>query len=415
MKLIEVIMSAEEISIGELFGLDHPTDIDQSKPVLVVEDQQNMRLIIAHHLQKLQFKNVLQAANGLEAMEKLRQHKDVSAILCNWEMPSMNGLHLIAEMRENAHVNRIPFCLMISNVSKEKIMLAIEHGVDDMLVKPLKLVDLIPKIRNSFKVFYNKSNPEPVYELAKKAMNDSNWDEAERIYRELSIASPNTARPLVGLAKVAWGKKELGNALNFLEEAETNNPNYVHLFSYRGKILAEQGKLDEGLSALKHAVALSPLNPIRYQDCVNLLIEHKRYEEVTAVLEGAVKEDVQFPELYKYFSEAYYNLKDYKKAIKYIRSAVGLDPENTVFLNQLAVSLKESGDHAEAQKTYNKVLKLEPKNLQALYNKALLLAQTGQINEAIKVLERTSKVYPDFEKAVTKLNELKIEVTKEAG
>ena len=408
-------MSDEELSIGEIFGLNHPVDIDQNKPVLVVEDQQNMRLIIAHHLQKLQFKNVVQAANGLEAMEKLRQHKDISAVICNWEMPSMNGLHLIAEMRENAHVNRIPFCLMISNVSKEKIMLAIEHGVDDMLVKPIKLVDLVPKIRNSFKVFYNKSNPEPVYELAKKAINDSNWEEAERIYRELSIASPNTARPLVGLAKVAWGKKELGNALNFLEEAESNNPNYVHLYSYRGKILAEQGKLDEGLAALKHAISLSPLNPIRYQDCVNLLIANKRYEEVTAVLEGAVKEDVQFPELYKYFSEAYYNLKDYKKAIKYIRSAVGLDPENVVFLNQLAVSLKESGDHTEAHKTYNKVLKLDPKNLQALYNKAILLYQTGQLSEAVKLLERTCKVHPDFKKAASKLDEIRVEVTKAAG
>ena len=55
-------MSDEELSIGEIFGLNHPVDIDQNKPVLVVEDQQNMRLIIAHHLQKLQFKNVIQAA-----------------------------------------------------------------------------------------------------------------------------------------------------------------------------------------------------------------------------------------------------------------------------------------------------------------------------------------------------------------
>lgn len=150
-------MSDEDISIADLFGIVAPKELDTNLPVLVVEDQQDMRLIIVHHLQKLQFKTVLQAANGLEAMEQLRQHKKCAAIICDWEMPSMNGLHLINEMREDLNVPRIPFCLMMDSVSKEKLMLAVEHGVDDMLVKPLKLGDIIPKIRNAFKVFHNKN------------------------------------------------------------------------------------------------------------------------------------------------------------------------------------------------------------------------------------------------------------------
>jgi tetratricopeptide (TPR) repeat protein len=408
-------MSDEEVTIADLFGLDSPTEIDINDPVLVVEDQQDMRLIIVHHLQKLQFKKVLQAANGLEAMEQLRQHKNCAAVICDWEMPSMNGLHLISEMREDINIARIPFCLMMDTVSKEKLMLAVEHGVDDMLVKPLKLGDIIPKIRNAFKVFHNRNNPEPVYEIAKKAIRDKNWDEAERIYRELSIGAPNTARPLVGLARVAWGRKDNKKALNFLDEAENNNSNYVHVFSQRGKILVEMGDIDKGLESLKYAIELSPLNPIRYQDCVNVLIAQKMFEEIPIVLEGAVKEGVQFPELYRYLSEAYYNLKDYKKAIRFIRSALDTDQTNITFLNQLAVSLKESGDLLEAQKTYNKVIKLDPKNLQALYNKALLLTKMDQAPEAIKLLDRITKMYPDFDKAEKKLNELKASAGQQAS
>lgn len=408
-------MSDEEVTIADLFGLDSPTEIDINDPVLVVEDQQDMRLIIVHHLQKLQFKKVLQAANGLEAMEQLRQHKNCAAVICDWEMPSMNGLHLISEMREDINIARIPFCLMMDTVSKEKLMLAVEHGVDDMLVKPLKLGDIIPKIRNAFKVFHNRNNPEPVYEIAKKAIRDKNWDEAERIYRELSIGAPNTARPLVGLARVAWGRKDNKKALNFLDEAENNNSNYVHVFSQRGKILVEMGDIDKGLESLKYAIELSPLNPIRYQDCVNVLIAQKMFEEIPIVLEGAVKEGVQFPELYRYLSEAYYNLKDYKKAIRFIRSALDTDQTNITFLNQLAVSLKESGDLLEAQKTYNKVIKLDPKNLQALYNKALLLTKMDQAPEAIKLLDRITKMYPDFNKAEKKLNELKASAGQQAS
>lgn len=261
----------------------------------------------------------------------------------------------------------------------------------------------------------HKNNPEPVYELAKKAINDKNWDEAERIFRELSIGSPNTARPLVGLAKVAWGRKDHKKALNFLDEAENNNSNYVHIYSQRGLILCDMGQVDKGLESLKQAISLSPLNPVRYQDCVDVLKSQKKFEEIPVVLDGAVKEGVQFPALYNYLSEAYYNLKDYKKAVRYIRLALEVDQDNVAFLNQLAVSLKESGEFAEAQKTYNKVIKLDPKNLQALYNKALLLAQTEQTEESIKLLERITKAFPDFDKAAKKLQDLRASAGRAAS
>jgi len=157
---------------------------------------------------------------------------------------------------------------------------------------------------------------------------------------------------------------------------------------------------------------LSTLNPVRYQDCVDVLIKNKQYEVVPDILSRAVKDGVQFPELYRYLSEAYYNLKDYKKAIRYIRSALDTDKDNIVFLNQLAVSLKEAGELHEAQKTYNKVIKLDPKNLQALFNKSLLLAKQEQFPEAVKLLERIVANFPDFEKGIKKLNELKSKVSQ---
>ena len=115
----------------------------------------------------------------------------------------MNGLHLINEMRENIDVNRIPFCLMMEGVSKEKLMLAVEHGVDDMLVKPLKLGDIIPKARNAFKVFHNKNNQS-------LSMNLQSCLGIITGMRPIGYSgsfqnSPNTARPLVGLARVAGG------------------------------------------------------------------------------------------------------------------------------------------------------------------------------------------------------------------
>ena len=52
-------------SIAEIFDISCPAELDINRPVLVVEDQQDMRLIIVHHLQKLQFKKVLQSSNSM--------------------------------------------------------------------------------------------------------------------------------------------------------------------------------------------------------------------------------------------------------------------------------------------------------------------------------------------------------------
>ena len=396
-----------ELSIAAQFQIKMPENLDPNLPVMVVEDQQDMRLIITHHLSKLQFKEVLQASNGLDALRLLRQHPKTAFIISDMDMPSMGGLDLLNEIREDLHLPRVPFCLMMEQVSKEKLMLAVEHGVDEIIVKPLKLGDIRPKMSSAFKIFYNANNPEQVYELAKKHLRERDFTNAEAVYTQLLVNAPRTARPLVGLARVCHSRGENTQALDYLAEAEKNNPYFIHVFALRGKILCEQGEFEGGMAAFYHAIELSPLNPVRYQDAVNQLSKKKEHERIATLLDGAVKQGVQFPELYRYLSEAFYNLKDYKKAVRYIKTALDTDQDNITFLNQLAISLKESGELPEAVKTYNRVIKIDPDNSQALFNNSILLSQIGQVDEAMRILERLMKKHPDFDRAKTKYDELK--------
>ncbi len=399
-------------SIAAQFQIKIPENLNTNLPVLIVEDQQDMRLIICHHLSKLQFKEVIQASNGLEAVKVLRGNPKISFIIADMEMPSMGGLDLLNEIKEDINLPRVPFCLMMEQVSKEKLMLAVEHGVDEVIVKPLKLGDIRPKMASAFKIYYNANNPDQVYELAKKYLRNQDYGNAETVYTQLLINAPKAARPLVGLARVSVAKSESSRALDYLAEAEKNNPYYVHLHSLRGQILCDQGDYELGMKSLYHAVELSPLNPLRYQDAVNQLSKRKEHDKIASLLDSAVKQGVQFPELYRFLSEAFYNLKDYKKAIRYIRTALDADQNNITFLNQLAISLKESGETAESIKIYNKVIKTDPDNLQALFNKSILYSQTGQVDEALKILERLVKKHPDFDRAKQKYDELKAASSK---
>lgn len=399
-------MSDETKNLSAKYKISAPKDLGAKDFVMVIEDQTDLRLIVVHQLQKQAMNTPKQAANGYEAVELIKSQKlKIAAYICDMDMPVMSGLDLLAELRENTELDRAPFCLTMDNVSKEKLMLAVENGVDEILVKPFTLGDIVPKMRAAFNKFHNPANPERVYELAKTCFREQKFDLAEKIYKDLSIAAPKGARPEVGLARIEMQKKNTTKALEYLSAAETKNPNYVHLYVERAQLYASENQWDLAIAGFQKAIDLSPLNALRYKSAADLLFKVKRYEEAASLLEQALKHKLDYPDLYNVLSQAKFALKDYKQAQKYIRSALSSDPENVDYLNQLGICLKETNQADEAVKIYNQVIKNDPNNLSALYNKAVLMHAKGDKDEAIKLLERLLKKSPGFTPAKSKLDE----------
>jgi tetratricopeptide (TPR) repeat protein len=405
-------MADEPVDYGKIFNIKAPEKLKPEDPILVIEDQQDLRLIIAHQLQKLQFSNVKQASNGYEALEMMKDLTNISAIVCDMEMPIMGGLELLGELRERTDLDRPPFCLSMDHVSKERLMLAVENGVDEILVKPFTLGDIYPKVNMSWKKFHNPRNPERVYELAKIALRDKKFDAADKVYGMLAASSDKSARPHVGLARSSLGRGDPTKALEHLNAAEARNKSYVHVYASRGEIYAQMKKFDEALKCFEQAIVLSPLNPIRYRSACDLLFAKERYKDVISILERAVKQGLEFKELYHYLSQAYFAVKEYPKAQRYVKAALALDPENVTYLNQLGICFKQQGMLDEAGKIYNQIIKLDQDNLAALYNKAMLCDAKGEFSDAIKLLERAVKKDSTFEPAKAKIAELKAKMPK---
>ncbi len=403
-------MTDETRTLAAKYKIPVPANLDPKEVILVIEDQTDLRLIIAHQILKQNMGVVRQATNGYEALEVLK-HLDkgqkVSAFVCDMTMPVMGGLDFLAELRENPDLDRAPFCLTMDQVSKEKLMLAVENGCDEILVKPFTLGDIVPKLRAAFTKYHNAANPEKLYELAKQLYRAGKLDDSMKIYTELADGAKRAGRPVVGLARIENKRGNSDKALALLDEAEKRNPNYVHVFHERGMTLAQKGQWSAAIESFKKAIALSPLNALRYKDAADILFKVKRYREAIDLLELAVKHKLEFPDLYHYLSQATFALKDFKQASKYVRSALNADPENCSYLNQLGICLKELGELDEAVKAYNQVIKNDPTNVDALYNKAILSFGKGDKDEAIKLLERALRKKPDFAEATRKLEEIR--------
>lgn len=102
--------------------------------VLVVDDFPTMRRIIKNLLKQLGFENVDEAENGEDALKKLRS-SEYGLVVSDWNMPVMEGIELLKNVRSDPQLKDIPFLMVTAEAEKEKVIEAIKAGVDNYIVK----------------------------------------------------------------------------------------------------------------------------------------------------------------------------------------------------------------------------------------------------------------------------------------
>jgi two-component system chemotaxis response regulator CheY len=121
--------------------------------VLFAEDSPTMRRIIMNSLQRIGFEKVVEAENGVDALEKLN-NEEVDLILTDWNMPEMNGEELVRALRGNKKYAETPILMITTRGMKDDVIAAIKAGVNGYIVKPFtpdmlqkKIVGLVGKFK----------------------------------------------------------------------------------------------------------------------------------------------------------------------------------------------------------------------------------------------------------------------------
>ena len=118
----------------------------KGKKVLVVADSVAIRQIIKKNLKELGFSELMEAENGAAGLKKAGE-EPVDLIVSDWNMPNMTGLEFLKAVRADAGLKGIAFIMVTSEADKEKIMEAVQAGVDQYLVKPFNAMQLEEKIK----------------------------------------------------------------------------------------------------------------------------------------------------------------------------------------------------------------------------------------------------------------------------
>lgn len=118
---------------------------------LVVDDFSTMRRIVKNILRDLEFKNILEAEDGMAAVSILKAQK-VDVIVSDWNMPKMTGLELLKYVRSDNTLKDMPFLMITAESQKENVVEAVKARVSNYIVKPFtaatlgeKLAKIIPE------------------------------------------------------------------------------------------------------------------------------------------------------------------------------------------------------------------------------------------------------------------------------
>ena len=105
--------------------------------VLIVDDSPVMRSVLKKTVKMCGFKigELFEASDGIEALEVLRQNW-VDLVLTDYNMPRMDGLQLIEEMKKDEVFAGIPVVVVTTEGSEQKVKAFLEKGASGYLQKP---------------------------------------------------------------------------------------------------------------------------------------------------------------------------------------------------------------------------------------------------------------------------------------
>lgn len=126
-----------------------------SYKILVADDEAEIRSLLKLYLENDGY-SVIEAADGLEAMEKLKSAKPDLCVL-DIMMPGMDGYQVLRKLREDSN---IPVIILSAKDADSEKILGLNLGADDYIAKPFNALEAVARINSNIRRFYKLGSSE---------------------------------------------------------------------------------------------------------------------------------------------------------------------------------------------------------------------------------------------------------------
>ena len=122
--------------------------------ILVVDDSINVRRYLSVTLEKAGYK-VQQAKDGQEAVDKLNDGLSVQGVVCDIEMPRLDGYGVLEELKDKAEFRELPIVMLTSRSNEKHRKLAMNLGASAYFSKPYNEQELLQKLAELIQIYIN--------------------------------------------------------------------------------------------------------------------------------------------------------------------------------------------------------------------------------------------------------------------
>lgn len=112
---------------------------------MAIDDEKSIRFIVENTFNK-EFE-VTTLSNGMDALYYIQSGNLPDVIICDVEMPVMNGFDFIKRIRESGFFDEIPLIMLSGKEESADKIKCFEMGADDYVVKPFNPRELIVRIK----------------------------------------------------------------------------------------------------------------------------------------------------------------------------------------------------------------------------------------------------------------------------
>jgi len=110
--------------------------------ILVVDDETRMRKLVRDFLIRSDFE-VIEASDGVEAIERFEENPDVSLIILDVMMPRKDGYETLKEIRSQS---KVPVIMLTAKSDETDELLGFKYGVDEYITKPFSPKILVARV-----------------------------------------------------------------------------------------------------------------------------------------------------------------------------------------------------------------------------------------------------------------------------
>jgi len=352
---------------------------------LLVDDHDLTTNLLTSILMRNGYKNIREARNGANALKIIERNKIDFAII-DWYMPVMNGIELVTKIRSDPKNHTMPVLMVTGEMSEEKVIYAIEEGIDGYEQKPFNENRIMSAIKAIFK---NRLNPDEMhYEIQKLSQLKLFGKHTRAIdYAEQLLKKKRHPSVLTILIECYYNQRNFDKAKIYINELlELRNDSKA--LNYLGKICMEEDNFEEALQYLKQSSGRNPLNRQRKIELGSVYAKLGLADEAVEIFDEIKQSHPSDLELVE-MGKVYLASGKVKAAGALLRQTVDPMPESVMTYNKFAIELRKIGEYEEAIQQYQRCLSIAPQHHAILYNLGRIYFEIGRFAEASVALEES--------------------------